>query len=59
MYIAFNPIQPITDACEWVLEFWHDLIDPSNTMDGSWGIAIILLTFTVRLVRSCRSRSRA
>jgi YidC/Oxa1 family membrane protein insertase len=50
MYIAFNPIQPITDACEWVLKFWHDLIDSSNTMDGSWGIAIILLTVTVRLV---------
>jgi YidC/Oxa1 family membrane protein insertase len=49
MFIAFNPIQPITDACEWVLKFWHDLIDPSNTMDGSWGIAIILLTVTVRL----------
>jgi YidC/Oxa1 family membrane protein insertase len=49
MYIAFNPIQPITDACEWVLTFWHDLIDPNNTMDGSWGIAIILLTVTVRL----------
>src|SRR5918999_4919733 len=49
MYIAFNPIQPITDACEWVLRFWHDLIDQSNTMDGSWGIAIILLTVTVRL----------
>jgi YidC/Oxa1 family membrane protein insertase len=49
MYLAFNPIQPITDACEWVLTFWHDLIDPNNTVDGSWGIAIILLTVTVRL----------
>jgi YidC/Oxa1 family membrane protein insertase len=48
MYIA-NVLQPLIDACHWILEFWHDLIDPSNTLDGSWGIAIILLTFTVRL----------
>src|SRR5918996_3734498 len=46
MYFAFNPIQPITDACEWVLRFWHDLI---GNFDGSWGVAIILLTFTVRI----------
>ena len=49
MFIAFNPIQPITDACEWVLKFWHDLIDENDNLDGSWGIAIILMTFTVRL----------
>jgi YidC/Oxa1 family membrane protein insertase len=48
MYIA-NVLQPLIDACHWILEFWHDLIDPTNTLDGSWGIAIILLTFTVRL----------
>src|ERR671918_3047228 len=46
MYFAFNPIQPITDACEWVLRFWHDLI---GNFEGSWGVAIILLTFTVRI----------
>ncbi len=42
MYIA-NVLQPLIDACQWILEFWHDLIG------GSWGWAIILLTFTVRL----------
>jgi YidC/Oxa1 family membrane protein insertase len=47
MYFAFNPIQPITDACQWTLEFWHDLI---GNFDGSWGVAIILLTFTVRIL---------
>jgi YidC/Oxa1 family membrane protein insertase len=49
MYIA-NVLQPLVDACQWILEFWHDLVDPSNTLDGSWGIAIILMTFTVRIV---------
>src|ERR671915_2550001 len=48
MYIA-NVLQPLIDACHWILEFWHDLIDPNNTFDGSWGLAIILLTFTVRI----------
>lgn len=45
MYIA-NVLQPLIDACQWVLEFWHDLI---GNFDGSWGVSIILLTFTVRL----------
>jgi YidC/Oxa1 family membrane protein insertase len=44
---AFNPIQPITDACEWILRFWHDLI---GNFEGSWGWSIILLTFTIRIV---------
>src|ERR671923_876541 len=48
MYIA-NVLQPLIDACQWILEFWHDLIDEGDTFDGSWGIAIILMTFTVRL----------
>jgi len=48
MYIA-NVLQPLVDACQWILEFWHDLVDPSDTLTGSWGIAIILMTFTVRL----------
>jgi YidC/Oxa1 family membrane protein insertase len=48
MYIA-NVLQPLIDACQWILEFWHDLIDAGDTLDGSWGIAIILLTFTVRI----------
>jgi YidC/Oxa1 family membrane protein insertase len=49
MYIA-NVLQPLIDACQWILEFWHDLIDENDNLDGSWGIAIILMTFTVRLV---------
>jgi YidC/Oxa1 family membrane protein insertase len=46
MYIA-NVLQPLVDACQWILEFWHDLI---GNFDGSWGVAIILMTFTVRIV---------
>jgi YidC/Oxa1 family membrane protein insertase len=45
MYIA-NVLQPLIDACRWILEFWHDLI---GNFEGSWGVAIILLTFTVRI----------
>src|SRR3954462_3604320 len=37
-------LSPLIDACQWVLEFWHDLLG------GSWGWSIILLTFTVRIV---------
>ncbi len=48
MYIA-NVLQPLIDVCQWILEFWHDLIDENDDLDGSWGIAIILMTFTVRL----------
>src|SRR3954449_380166 len=43
MYLA-NVLQPLIDACQAILEFWHDLVG------GSWGWAIILLTFTVRIV---------
>src|SRR5918992_3356496 len=46
MFIA-NVLQPLIDACEAVLRFWHDLI---GDFDGSWGWSIILLTFTVRIV---------
>ena len=46
MFFAFNPIQPLEDACDWVLTFWHDLI---GNFEGSWGWSIILLTFTVRI----------
>jgi YidC/Oxa1 family membrane protein insertase len=38
-----NILSPLIDACQWVLEFWHDLLG------GSWGWSIILLTFTVRI----------
>src|SRR5215213_839669 len=46
MYIA-NVLQPLVDACQWILEFWHDLI---GDFDGAWGVAIIMMTFTVRLL---------
>jgi YidC/Oxa1 family membrane protein insertase len=46
MYYA-HVLQPLIDACQAVLEFWHDLIGNFN---GSWGWSIILLTFTVRLL---------
>jgi YidC/Oxa1 family membrane protein insertase len=39
-------LSPLIDACEAVLTFWHGLI---GDFEGSWGAAIILLTFTVRL----------
>src|ERR671917_954151 len=46
MFIA-NVLQPLIDACEAVLKFWHDLLgDGPNT----WGWSIILLTFTVRIL---------
>src|SRR5215218_4534438 len=48
MYIA-NVLQPLIDGCQWILEFWHDLIDENDNLNGSWGIAIIFMTFTVRL----------
>jgi YidC/Oxa1 family membrane protein insertase len=46
MYLAANPLQPLIDVCQAILVFWHDLI---GDFDGSWGLAIILLTFTVRI----------
>ncbi|MGH2763053.1 MAG: YidC/Oxa1 family membrane protein insertase, partial [Thermoleophilaceae bacterium] len=46
MFIA-NVLQPLIDACQWVLEFWHGAI---GDFDGSWGWSIILLTFTVRIL---------
>jgi YidC/Oxa1 family membrane protein insertase len=46
MLIAANVLQPLIDACEAVLKFWHGLL---GDFEGSWGVAIILLTFTVRI----------
>jgi YidC/Oxa1 family membrane protein insertase len=46
MFIA-NVLQPLIDACEAVLTFWHDLI---GDFPNSWGWSIILLTFTVRIL---------
>jgi YidC/Oxa1 family membrane protein insertase len=45
MFIA-NVLQPLIDACEAILRFWHDLI---GDFPNSWGWSIILLTFTVRI----------
>src|SRR3954468_12890850 len=42
MDLAIIQIPVLYDACDAILKFWHGLV-------GSWGIAIILLTFTVRL----------
>ncbi len=39
-----NPLQPLIDVCEQVLLFFHD------SVGVGWGLAIILLTITVRLV---------
>ena len=47
MLITANVVQPLVDACKAILEFWHDLF---GDFDGSWGLAIIFMTFTVRLV---------
>jgi YidC/Oxa1 family membrane protein insertase len=47
MLITANVVQPLVDACRAILEFWHDLL---GDWQGSWGFAIILLTFTVRLL---------
>lgn len=44
--VLANVLQPLVDACKSVLDFWHDLL---GDWQGSWGVAIILLTFTVRL----------
>jgi YidC/Oxa1 family membrane protein insertase len=46
MFIA-NVLQPLIDACQWVLEFWHGVIGDGP---NSWGWSIILLTFTVRIL---------
>src|SRR5919198_5636048 len=46
MLIIANVVQPLVDVCRSILEFWHDTI---GDFEGSWGLAIILLTFTVRL----------
>jgi YidC/Oxa1 family membrane protein insertase len=46
MLIFANVVQPLVDICRSILEFWHNLI---GNFEGSWGFAIILLTFTVRL----------
>ena len=37
-----NVLQPLIDGSDAILKFWQGV-------SGSWGVAIILLTFTVRL----------
>ena len=44
--IAIIP-QSALDVLEDVLRFWHDLVGGG---ENSWGLAIILLTFTIRLL---------
>jgi YidC/Oxa1 family membrane protein insertase len=43
---AANILQPLIDACGAILKFWHGVL---GDFPGSWGVAIILMTFTVRL----------
>jgi len=38
-----NVLQPLIDGSEAILKFWQGIV-------GSWGLAIILLTFTIRLL---------
>ena len=47
MFQIANVLQPLIDACESVLRFWHDTL---GDFEGSWGWSIILLTFTVRIL---------
>jgi YidC/Oxa1 family membrane protein insertase len=42
MFEIANVLQPIIDGSEAILKFWESIV-------GSWGVAIILLTFTIRL----------
>ncbi|MEX1141877.1 MAG: YidC/Oxa1 family membrane protein insertase [Thermoleophilaceae bacterium] len=42
-----NVLQPLIDASESVLRFWHDTL---GDFEGSWGWSIILLTFTIRIL---------
>jgi YidC/Oxa1 family membrane protein insertase len=44
MPVFANVLQPLIDVCEDVLLFFHD------TVGAGWGLAIILLTVSVRLV---------
>jgi len=43
MFEIANVLQPLIDGSRAILEFWHGVV-------GSWGAAIILLTFTIRLL---------
>lgn len=43
-FVFANPLQPLIDALEKVLLFFHD------TIGAGWGLSIILLTITVRLL---------
>lgn len=43
-FVLANVLQPLIDVCEQVLLFFHD------TIGSGWGLSIILLTLTVRVV---------
>jgi YidC/Oxa1 family membrane protein insertase len=47
MFQLANVLQPLIDASESVLRFWHDTL---GDFEGSWGWSIILLTFTIRIL---------
>jgi YidC/Oxa1 family membrane protein insertase len=47
MFQIANVLQPLIDASEGVLRFWHDAL---GDFEGSWGWSIILLTFTIRIL---------
>jgi YidC/Oxa1 family membrane protein insertase len=38
-----DTLGPLIDASEWILKFWEGVL-------GSWGLAIIFMTFTIRLL---------
>ena len=44
MYIA-NVLQPLIDACQWILEFWHKIfgaipfLGPNHGL--SWALAVM------------------
>jgi YidC/Oxa1 family membrane protein insertase len=44
LHLASIIPQPFLNALEHILTFWHDVVG------GSWGWAIILLTFTIRIL---------
>jgi YidC/Oxa1 family membrane protein insertase len=41
--VLANILQPLIDAADWVLQFWHD------TAGFGWGMAIVMLTVVVRI----------
>ncbi len=42
MLVIANVLQPLIDVCDALLQLWHGVT-------GSWGVAIVLLAFTLQL----------